>query len=508
MPLHADDRHYTTFITPWGRYRYCSAQQGYIASGDGYSRRYDEIVADVPRKTKCIDDTLLWADSMEESFFQAANWLDVCGRNGIALNPDKFVFCREEVEFAGFSITMNNVRPCNKYLQVIREFPTPRNITDIRSCFGLVNHVSYAFSMAERMLPFRELLKPGNSFAWNDELEDIFAESKEAIAAEVEEGVRIFDKARPTCLATVWSKDGIGFWMFQKQCTCPGTTPFCCRDGWKISLVGSRFTHAAESQYAPIEGEALAVADALDKARFFVLGCSDLIVAVDHKPLLKILGDRSIDDITNTPLRNLKEKTLRYRFRMVHISGIHNKAADAISRHPSGDTNPEKLCLPDDIAHTQNVMAIQRMFLAGIRSHGTADWDDGTTEISTYSLESLRSVTWDRVREATASDEDTHLLVSLIENGMLQFRHEPPHALRAFHQFREHLHTSDGVVIYKDRVVIPPSLQQDTLSALHSAHQGTTSMMARAEASVLWPGITTAINASRAASFFSGSTPG
>ena len=245
---------------------------------------------------------------MEESFIQAANWLDVCDRNGITLNPDKFVFCQEGVEFAGFSITMNNVRPCNKYLQAIREFPTPRNITDIRSWFGLVNQVSYAFSMAERMLQFRELLKPGNSFAWNDDLEDIFAEPKEAIAADVEEGVLIFDKARPTCLATDWSKDGIGFWVFQKHCTCPGTTPFCCRDGWKISLVGSRFTHAAESRYAHIEGESLAVADALEKARFFVLGCSDLIVAVDHKPLLKILGDHSLDDITNACLRNLNEK--------------------------------------------------------------------------------------------------------------------------------------------------------------------------------------------------------
>ena len=249
----------------------------------------------------------------------------------------------------------------------------------------------------------------------------------------------------------------------------------------KISLVGSRFTQAAESRYAPIVGEALGVADALDKARFFVLGCSDLIVAVDHKPLLKILGNRTLDDITNTRLINLKEKTFRYRFRMVHISGIHKKAADAISRHPTSDTNPEKLCLPDDIAHTQNIMAIQSMFLAGIRAHGTADW---TTEISTYSLESLRSVTWDRARKATASDEDTHLLVSLIENGMPQFRHELPHALRAFHQFLEHIHTSDGVIIYKDRVVIPPSLQQYILSALHSASQGTTSMMARAETSV------------------------
>ena len=64
-----------------------------------------------------------------------------------------------------------------------------------------------------------------------------------------------------------------------------------------MTLVGSRFTHAAESRYAPVEGEALAVADALDKARYLVLGCRDLILAVDHKPLLKFLGDRALDDI-------------------------------------------------------------------------------------------------------------------------------------------------------------------------------------------------------------------
>ena len=88
--------------------------------------------------------------------------------------------------------------------------------------------------------------------------------------------------------------------------------------GW---MVGSRFTHEAESRYAPIEGEALAVADALDKARHFVLGCKNLTIAVDHRPLLKIFGDRS-RDISNTRLRNLKEKTLRYRFKMPHIPGV------------------------------------------------------------------------------------------------------------------------------------------------------------------------------------------
>ncbi len=84
------------------------------------------------------------------------------------------------------------------------------------------------------------------------------------------------------CLATDWSKDGIGYWLFQKHCQCPSREIFCCQEGWRVTLVGSRFTHPVESRYAPVEGEALAVADALDKARHFVLGCSDLVVAVDH----------------------------------------------------------------------------------------------------------------------------------------------------------------------------------------------------------------------------------
>jgi hypothetical protein len=32
-----EDRHVTMFITPWGRYRYITLPQGFIAAGDGYT---------------------------------------------------------------------------------------------------------------------------------------------------------------------------------------------------------------------------------------------------------------------------------------------------------------------------------------------------------------------------------------------------------------------------------------------------------------------------------------
>ena len=53
----------------------------------------------------------------------------------------------------------------------------------------------------------------------------------------------------------------------------------------------------------------------------------------------------------------------------------------------------------------------------------------------------------------------------------------------------------DGVILYKDCILIPVSLRQHMLAILHSAHQGISSMTARAESSVFWPGITPAITA-------------
>ena len=415
VPLQEEDRHYTTFITPWGRYRYRVAPQGYVASGDGYTRRYDEIVADFPNKTKCVDDALLWESDVEKSTWQTINYIDLCGRKGITFNIPKFVLAEETVEFAGFEVTSQSVRPCHQYLQAILDFPTPGNITDIRSWFGLLNQVSYTFSMAPKMQPFRALLKPGTPFTWDETLECLFQESKHQIVQEIERGVRIFDKNLPTCLATDWSKCGIGFWLFQKHCSCPSIELLCCSEGWKIVLVGSRFTSGAESRYAPVEGEALAAADALDKARFFVLGCKNLILAVDHKPLLKVLGDRSLDEIANGRLRNLKERTLRYRFRVTHVPGVKHKAADAISRHPSGPTDQPGIPLPDEFAAVLTDLNVQTSFLAGIRVKDISvdnTLDDALKCSGMNALHALRAVTWSRLKLATASDNDLHLLMS------------------------------------------------------------------------------------------------
>ena len=499
LPLVVSDRHYTTFMTPWGRFRYRVAPQGYIASGDAYTKRYDDITIDVKNMVKCIDDTLLWANNVQDSFAQTIQYLDLCGRNGIVLNPKKFTFAANEVEFAGFEITMTNVRPCNRFLRAILDFPTPINLTDIRSWFGLVNQVSYTFSKADKMLPFRTLLKPSTKFEWTEELDKAFQISKKAIAEEIEHGVRIYDKSKVTCLATDWSKSGIGFWLFQKYCICTNIKPFCCPSGWKIALVGSRFTNPAESRYAPVEGEALAVVHALDKARYFVLGCTNLIVAVDHKPLLKLFGDRSLDEIPNSRLRNLKEKTLRYRFKMIHIPGVKHRVADGLSRHPVDPA--ETMELQDDMAAIPNQgPTIPKNSPQDMQANDiTSDTEACilAAALGNFSSSPFTAVTWELVRTATASDEIFNRLLDLVESGFSEPSTATLQPLRIYYQHRDHLSTIDGVILYNDRVVVPPALRPNVLSTLHAAHQGVSGMIARAESSVFWPGITTDIKTMR-----------
>ena len=478
VPICPEDRHLTTFITPWGRYRYCSAPQGYIASGDGYSRRYDEIVAEIPHKTKCIDDTIMWSKTIGDSFYQAAEWLDVCGHNGITLNPDKFRFAQESVEFAGFEISKGNVRPSKKYFEAIEKFPIPKNITDIRSWFGLINQVSYAFSMSKTMQPFRALLKPNTKFEWSEKLNQIFNDSKEFIIREIQNGVQIFDKNLPTCLSTDWSKEGIGFWLSQKHCKCSKTKPFCCRTGWKPTLIGSRFTHAAESRYAPVEGEALALVEGLNRTRYYVLGCKELYIATDHRPLLKIFGDRSLEDLPNVRLRNLKEKSLRYKFALVHVPGVKHKAADAVSRQPSGSRRPEKLHLPDDVANI-------------CQTEEDVHEDQWIRSAQIAALNDLKTLTWEKVKDANINDVTMKSLMEAIESGDINRRNfMAPAALKPFMKYKESLYTLDGVILYKQRILVPAALRTAVLDSLHAAHQGVSSMTSRASASVFWPSIT------------------
>ena len=466
VPLRKSDRHLTTFITPFGRWRYNRAPQGYLSSGDGYNQRFATILADFPRKERCVDDTVFYDSDLEEHWWRTIDFLMLVGRSGIVLNPEKFQFARETIEFAGFRVSQESIEPLDRYIDAIRQFPTPVSNTDIRSWYGLINQVSTYAQLREHMTPFRDFLSSKTKFKWTKELDLAFEKSKMKIIEAIKSGVQIFDITKPTCLRPDWSSQGIGYYLVQKHCSCVSTLPDCCPDGWRITLAGSRFLQKAEKRYAAIEGEALAVAWSLEQTKYFTQGCRNLIVVTDHKPLVKLFGDRTLDEIDNTRLFRLKQRALPWHFKISYLPGKVNNAADALSRHPSPNGG---------VTHQDQV-------------------EFSINAAITRETEELSTVSWSLIAQETKKDPTLSTLIRAVHN---KFQGHFPR-IEPYTNYKDSLYIKDGVLMYKDRAIIPFSLRNHVLKTLHAAHQGITGMGARARSIVFWPGLTKDIERVRA----------
>ena len=79
----------------------------------------------------------------------------------------------------------------------------------------------------------------------------------------------------------------------------------------------------------------------LEQTQYFLQGCPDLLVVTDHKPLVKILGDKPLDKIKNPRLFRLKQRVGMWNFDIMHMPGSSNSAVDATLRSPSASTSDE-----------------------------------------------------------------------------------------------------------------------------------------------------------------------
>ena len=357
-------------------------------------------------------------------------------------NPEKFKFAREEPEFAGFEITKDGCRPASHVINGIRDFPTPQSVTDVKSWFGLVQHVAFTFSETAVMDPFRELLSKKRPFYWDSVLDETFQRSKEEIVRLSKAGVRAFDLNKPTCLATDWCKEGLGFSLMQKHCKCYGVPdPNCGKGHWKLVYAGSKRTNESQMKYSPTEGECLAAAYGLNRCRMYTLGCKNLILATDHNPLTGILNDRRLDSIENPRLLKLKEKTLAFDFQITYVKGgsYAIKAADALSRHA---------------VHCED------------ETEGFDSIETVAQAHAVHQASAVRSVTWPAIQKAALVDDECVSLVNLIMDGFPTSKEDVPDNLKRFWNMRDELYIIDGVPFKDKKMLIPRNLRALVLEGL------------------------------------------
>ena len=103
--------------------------------------------------------------------------------------------------------------------------------------------------------------------------------------------------------------------------------------------------------------------------------------------------------------------------------------------------------------------------------------------------EEVNMMSWDVIHRATQEDGTILKLMDHIRRGMPDSGLELDKSLRENHRFRHDLHEVNGVLCYRDRIVVQEALRTKVLIGIHAAHQGVLGMAGRIDETVFWLGI-------------------
>ena len=454
--LDEDSQLLTTFITPYGRFKFLRAPYGISSISEHYNRRMDEAFAGLSGYRRIVDDVVIYDREEAVHRNHVRQFLQRCVDRRVTLNRGKCRFSQPEIKFAGFILSGEGYRVDSSIVEALLKFPTPTNRTDLRAFIGLVNQLSSSTPyVASHLAPLRPLLSTKNDFVWSSDLQEKFDLAKGSLAeAPV---LSYFDPTKPTRLCTDASRQGLGFVLQQQS-----------GSAWTLIQAGSRFLSDVETRYAIIELEMLAVVWAVIKCKVFLAGLPRFTIVTDHHPLIPILNNHRLDEIENPRLQRLKAKIMSYGFTAEWVKGSLNHGPDALSRNPVSDPQPAEMLAERDQDDTLAPT------VAEIRA------------VCTGHQESLRL---QDLRKHAEEDREYQQLKHYVQDGFPDHRGQLPGECRRYWGVRDQLSLDDDFVIYGCRLVIPHRLRPGILKELHESHQGIVRTKQRAQLAVYWPGI-------------------
>lgn len=456
MELAPESQNLTTFLTPWGRYKFLRAPMGLSSTGDEFCHQGDKALSGLGNLQKVVDDSVVYDENFPAHIQRIWNVLTRCREKSISMNPKKLQFAEPEVAFCGYILNADGVKIDPNKIKAITEFPEPTNLTELRSFMGMVNQIGeFSKDVSKAAEPLRPLLSTRNAFSWQKVHMKSFEDVKRAISSPPV--LAHFDLNAETALHTDASrKNGMGFVLMQKQ-----------GDVWKIIECGSRFLIPAETRYAMVELELAAVEWATRKLRVYLQGLHQYTVVTDHKPLIPILNTYTMADIQNPRIQRLKGKLAGYVFKAVWRKGKDHCIPDAFSRAPVDKPST------DDI---DTEAKVNQCHIASIRQNVTDVTHEQTADPLIQDL-------------AKAAKEDARYQ-ELTRAVSIGFEDAPltPY-LATFRKMADQLSTDDGLVYLGHRIVVPQSARKSVLTRLHAAHQGIEKTKRRARQCVYWPGM-------------------
>ncbi|KAE9143392.1 hypothetical protein PF006_g11578 [Phytophthora fragariae] len=315
-----EDKDKTAFTTRKGLYRFVRMPFGLANAPSTFQRMMNCVLRGLSWVTCLVylDDIIVFTKGgVEKHVVELAGVLERLSMAGLTLKAKKCQFATDRMEYLGHELSPAGVRPIERLLTAVQEFPTPRDAVEVKRFVHLAGYYQrFVEGFGSIASPLTELLRKKVEWRWTENQQFAFERLKYLLTAKLL--LCYPDFAKPFRLVTDASVVGLGACLMQDF-----------GSGWQPIAYASKVNDTVVAKYAITELECLAVVWAIKLFRPYLYGRPFTIVT-DHAALKWLMTSADLAGRLHRWALTLQE----YEFTIEYRPGTTNVVADALSRAP------------------------------------------------------------------------------------------------------------------------------------------------------------------------------
>jgi hypothetical protein len=131
-----------------------------------------------------FDDILVYNKNLDEHIEHLRCVFDELRCKKLYANFKKYTFCIEKVVFLGYVVSTKGIEMDEKKVKAIKEWPTPKGVTKVRSFYGLASfYRCFVKGFSTIAAPLTEIIKKNAGFHWESDQANAFATIKERLCS-------------------------------------------------------------------------------------------------------------------------------------------------------------------------------------------------------------------------------------------------------------------------------------------------------------------------------------
>ena len=170
----------------------------------------------MPGVTGIANDMIIYGKTDHEHDGNLLNFLEICRKNNLMLNPDKMQFRPPKVSFFGHIWSNKGLSADPKKIEAVKRMELPQDGETMRSFLGLINYLNqFSPCLAELSDPLSEICRQKMEFKVNKTCEVAFQLCKEEISKNIT--LPYYNPKASMTLQTNASKRGLGAVLMQNS---------------------------------------------------------------------------------------------------------------------------------------------------------------------------------------------------------------------------------------------------------------------------------------------------